>query len=123
MVFADDLTAPTLRATPLLYSDASAPLPRHWLQVALNGPSPIAADNTPATNLTTNAGATLGRVLFYDRRLSANDQVSCSCRNQQRFAFSDTARLTRGFASGVTGRHSMGLTNARFYGKRTILLG
>ena len=115
VVFADDLTAPTLPATPLLYSDASAPLPRHWLQVAPNGPSPIGADNTPATNLTTNAGATLGRVLFYDRRLSANDRVSCSSCHQQQFAFSDTARLSRGFAGGVTGRHSMGLTNARFY--------
>ena len=76
---------------------------------------PIGADNTPASNRTTNAGATLGRVLFYDRRLSVNDRVSCSSCHQQQFAFSDTAKLSRGFAGGFTGRHSMGLANARFY--------
>ena len=106
---------PTLPATTLLYADANNPLPRHFLQAAPNAGSPIGADNTPASNLTTNAGATLGRVLFYDRRLSVNDRVSCSSCHQQQFAFSDTAKLSRGFAGGFTGRHSMGLTNARFY--------
>jgi cytochrome c peroxidase len=110
-----DLPVPTLPATTLLYADANNPLPRHFLQAAPNAGSPIGADNTPASNLTTNAGATLGRVLFYDRRLSVNDRVSCSSCHQQQFAFSDTAKLSRGFTGGFTGRHSMGLTNARFY--------
>src|SRR3954469_7805614 len=47
----------------------------------LNGPS--ALDNTPAENLTTNAGDTLGRALFYDKRLSQNNTVSCSSCHQQ----------------------------------------
>ncbi|QJR35988.1 cytochrome c peroxidase [Gemmatimonas groenlandica] len=115
VVFAGDLTAPTLPATTHLYSDASNPLPRHFSQAAPNAGSPIGADNTPASNITTNAGATLGRVLFYDRRLSANDRVSCSSCHQQQFAFSDTSRLSHGFAGGFTGRHSMGLANSRFY--------
>jgi cytochrome c peroxidase len=115
VVFAGDLTVPTLPATALLYSDASNPLPRHFSQAAPNAGSPTGADNTPASNITTNAGATLGRVLFYDRRLSANDRLSCSSCHQQQFAFSDTAKLSRGFAGGVTSRHSMGLANARFY--------
>jgi len=118
VVFAGDLTAPTLPANAALYSDASNPLPRHFFQAAPNAGSPIGADNTPASNITTNAGATLGRVLFYDRRLSVNDRVSCSSCHQQQFAFSDTARLSRGFLGGVTGRHSMGLANARFYANR-----
>lgn len=115
VIFAGDLTAPVLPATALAYADANVPLPRHFSQAPPNAPSPLAVDNTPASNVTTNAGATLGRVLFYDRRLSANDRVSCSSCHQQQFAFSDTARLSRGFAGGVTGRHSMGLANARFY--------
>jgi len=115
VVFAGALTAPTLPAATLLYDDASNPLPRHFSQAAPNAGSPIGADNTPASNRTTNAGATLGRVLFYDRRLSVNDRVSCSSCHQQHFAFSDTATLSRGFTGGFTGRHSMGLTNARFY--------
>lgn len=116
VVFGNDLTAPTLPVAPLAYSDARVPLPRHWSQNgAGGGGSAVAADNMPATNVTTDAGATLGRVLFYDRRLSLNDRVSCASCHQQQFAFSDTARLSRGFRGGLTGRHSMGLTNARFY--------
>lgn len=115
VIFAGDLTVPILPVAALSYSDASNPLPRHFFQAAPNAGAPVAADNTPSTNLTTNAGATLGRVLFYDRRLSVNDRVSCSSCHQQQFAFSDTAKLSRGFAGGVTGRHSMALANARFY--------
>jgi len=116
VVFGSDLVAPTLPVSPLGYSDARVPLPRHFSQNgAGGGGSATAADNTPANNAITDAGATLGRVLFYDRRLSRNDRVSCASCHQQQFAFSDTARLSRGFAGGLTGRHSMGLTNARFY--------
>lgn len=116
VVFGSDLVAPTLPVSPLGYSDARVPLPRHFSQAGPGGAgSATAADNTPANNAITDAGATLGRVLFYDRRLSRNDRVSCASCHQQQFAFSDTARLSRGFAGGVTGRHSMGLTNARFY--------
>ena len=51
-----------------------------------------ARDNTPDSNAVTDAGATLGRVLFYDRRLSANDQIACGSCHMQEFGFSDTAR-------------------------------
>ena len=116
VVFGADLTTPTLPVALAAYSDARRPLPRHWSQNAAGGAgSPVGADNTPAGNAITDAGATLGRVLFYDRRLSANDRMSCSSCHQQAFAFSDTARLSRGFQGGLTGRHSMGLVNARFY--------
>lgn len=116
VVFSNELVAPTLPVALLGYSDARVPLPRHFSQNAAGGGgSAIAADNTPASNVITDAGATLGRVLFYDQRLSRNDRVSCASCHQQQFAFSDTARLSRGFAGGLTGRHSMGLTNARFY--------
>lgn len=110
-VFSADLAAPTLPSTSFAYSDASAPLPRHFL----NDPPTRAADNMPATNPTTDAGATLGRVLFYDRRLSANDRVACASCHIQALAFSDTAKLSRGFTGGLTGRHSMALGNARWY--------
>jgi cytochrome c peroxidase len=113
--FGADLVPPQLPATTFAYSDATAPLPAHFFTPGGPGGAVIATDNTPAGNPITDAGATLGRVLFYDRRLSVNDQVSCASCHQQRFAFSDTARLSRGFAGGLTGRHSMGLANARFY--------
>ena len=115
VLFANDLVSPVLPVTAFSYSDATSPLPIFFGAANAPGGSALAADNTPATNPTTNAGATLGRVLFYDRRLSTNDRVACASCHQQPFAFSDTARLSRGFAGGLTGRHSMALANARFY--------
>jgi cytochrome c peroxidase len=43
----------------------------------------LGQDNTPVNNPTTNAGAELGRVLFYDKRLSVNQTVSCSSCHQR----------------------------------------
>lgn len=76
-------------------------------------PSYISRDNTPAANPLTDAGATLGRILFYDQRLSRNDSVSCSSCHSQSHAFSDPPAASTGVA-GTTGRHAMRLINARF---------
>ena len=76
-------------------------------------PGYISRDNTPGDNPVTDAGATLGRVLFHDKRLSRNDTVSCSTCHQQAFGFSDPSTASTG-VSGTTGRHSMRLINARF---------
>jgi cytochrome c peroxidase len=73
-------------------------------------------NNTPANNPLTDRGATLGRVLFYDRNLSINNAVSCSSCHQQAFGFGDNRRFSLGFDQApVTGAHSMRLANARFY--------
>jgi len=115
VTFAAGLGAPSLPAALFAYSDASSPLPGYFRGQGGPGGSAIATDNTPADNPTTDAGATLGRVLFYDTRLSANDKVSCASCHQQQFGFGDTARFSRGFNGGLTARHAMGLSNARFY--------
>ena len=72
-------------------------------------------DNTPANNATTDWGATLGRVLFYDEVLSANNTISCSSCHLQANAFSDPDQFSTGFEGGLTGRNSMGLSNAKYY--------
>lgn len=71
-------------------------------------------DNTPTDNAISNVGATLGRVLFYDKKLSINNTIACASCHQQEFAFSDTARLSIGFDGQLTGRHSMRLSHSRF---------
>lgn len=76
-------------------------------------PAYITKDNT-AGNPISNAKATLGRVLFYDKQLSINNTVSCGSCHIQTFAFSDTAVASLGVENGRTGRHSMRLINARF---------
>jgi cytochrome c peroxidase len=55
--------------------------------------------------------ATLGRVLFYDRRLSRNRKISCASCHQQSHAFADPRRLSRGFLGGKTRRNSIALVN------------
>lgn len=47
----------------------------------------IDLDNTPSNNQITDAGATLGRVLFYDKKLSANGTVSCASCHQAENGF------------------------------------
>ncbi len=81
------------------------------------GPPVFAAfDNTPADNAVTDKGATLGRVLFYDKQLSINNTVACASCHMQALGFTDTAALSTGFDGvGLTGAHSMRLGNARFY--------
>lgn len=79
-------------------------------------PAYITRDNTDE-NFITDEGATLGRVLFYDKSLSANNTVSCASCHHQEFAFSDTAVVSVGLDGGVTGRHSMRLINSRFSGE------
>ncbi|MDE0829020.1 MAG: c-type cytochrome [Vicinamibacterales bacterium] len=106
--------APVLPETPYRYDDDA--LPQHFTE--RDGPERVAsADNTPDDNPTTNAGATLGRVLFYDTRLSASDSVSCGTCHQQRYGFSDPRRYSVGFDGQTTRRHSMSLTNARYYAR------
>lgn len=70
-------------------------------------------DNTGA-NPITNAKATLGRALFYDKNLSIDNTISCASCHKQQFAFSDTAVASPGVAGGITARHSMRLINSRF---------
>lgn len=72
-------------------------------------------NNTPNNNPVTNWGATLGRVLFYDKKLSLNHKLSCASCHAQQFGFTDTARLSIGYQGGFTGRHSMSLINAVYY--------
>lgn len=79
-------------------------------------PAYITKDNTVA-NPITDAGATLGRVLFYDKKLSVNNTIACASCHQQQFAFGDTSIASIG-VNGSTGRHAMRLINARFSAER-----
>ena len=104
-----------LPATPYAYTDLVLPAHFDVETEGFHGQMPMTAtDNTPADNPITDAGATLGRVLFYDRNLSQNRTIACASCHKQEFGFSDDRVLSLGFEGGETGRHSMGLTNARY---------
>ncbi|MBU6282767.1 hypothetical protein KGQ64_11045 [bacterium] len=103
-----DPTCLDLPATPDNY--AAPALPPHFLN-----PTFANWDSTPIDNPLTDDGATLGRVLFYDKHLSRNDTVSCSSCHRQENAFSDPDRFSTGFEGGLTGRNSMSIVESRFY--------
>src|SRR5262249_34825172 len=71
-------------------------------------------DNTPPDNPVTDHGATLGRALFYDTRLSANSKVSCGSCHVQKHAFADPNRFSKGFEGKFTDRHAPSLANVRY---------
>ena len=96
-----------LPATPYRY--ANVELPAHFTQPGGKD------DNTPSDNPLSDDGATLGRVLFYDKRLSANDTTSCASCHVQAHAFADPKAFSRGFHGAVTDRRAMPLVNVRYY--------
>lgn len=71
-------------------------------------------DNTPADNPTTDAGARLGRALFYDTRLSASGTTSCASCHHQANAFSEPRATSVGHGGAVLDRNAMGLVNLRY---------
>jgi len=59
----------------------------------------------------TDDGATLGRVLFYDAKLSINNSVSCASCHNQSLAFADGLSSSKGFGGKTTSRNSMAIIN------------
>jgi cytochrome c peroxidase len=95
-------------ATPLNY--AASALPAYYDGTV------VTLDNTPANNAITDRIATLGRVLFYDKKLSFNDTIACASCHKQAIGFDDNVRFSAGFAGGTfTTAHAMRLGNIRYY--------
>lgn len=64
-----------------------------------------------SSGLITDHGATLGRVLFYDTKLSANNRIACGSCHIQQAGFSDLKQFSKGFNNMVTPRNSMSISN------------
>lgn len=107
-----------LPATP--YNYANINWPQHFRVNTLPGAAQNAALanlNTPANNEITDNGATLGRVIFYDKNLSLNRTIACASCHKPELAFSDSALFSKGFNGGTTRRHSMTIINAALYAR------
>ncbi|AWH85729.1 cytochrome-c peroxidase [Flavobacterium album] len=87
------------------YTNDSGPVPS-----SVNG-----IDNTPSSNPITNEGATLGRVLFYDKNLSQNRTTACGSCHRAEKSFADSSPFSHGLFGAATKRNSMTLINTRFY--------
>lgn len=67
--------------------------------------------NNRVNEKVTDHGATLGRVLFYDTKLSLNNSVSCASCHQQKFGFGDNKDFSIGFDGKKSLRNSHSLCN------------
>ena len=97
-----------LPASPFNYANQNLP-------AYMAGTELSSFDNTPAHNPITNHGATLGRVLFYEKALSKSNTIACASCHKQEQGFSDNIALSEGWEGHKTKRHSMALVNAKYY--------
>jgi cytochrome c peroxidase len=103
---------PTLPSPSFIYDDLELDLPFRYLEARLN--ATFLPDTTPLDNPTTNAGATLGRVLFYDKRLSITNTVACGTCHQQSRGFAVERRFSVGAQGTPQTRNAMSLANVRY---------
>lgn len=76
-------------------------------------PQPVFDTENPMTE----QGIELGRMLFYDVRLSGNNKISCASCHEPRLAFSDGFALSKAGVSGTTlHRHAPALINLAWAG-------
>lgn len=78
---------------------------------------PFEAKSGPleANSVVTNHGATLGRVLFYDSKLSKNNSISCGSCHVQEFGFADPRPVSSGFENRITTRNSPPIANVKMF--------
>ena len=65
-----------------------------------------------SNTMVSNESVTLGRVLFYDTKLSINNTISCGSCHKQALGFADNVAASIGFSDRVTPRNSMAIQNA-----------
>jgi cytochrome c peroxidase len=75
-------------------------------------PTPLIASD----NQLTEQGVKLGRMLFYEKMLSNNNQMSCASCHNQKNAFSDTSRFSIGVLGLPGERHAMSVFNMAWNG-------
>lgn len=79
-----------------------------------NLPEGFPAPEVPEDNPMTKAKVELGRHLFYDKNLSANQTQSCASCHQQAFAFSEPQIHSVGSTGEKVRRNSMALVNVAY---------
>jgi cytochrome c peroxidase len=73
-------------------------------------PAPVVPDDNPMSDKKVE----LGRHLFYDKRLSADQTMSCATCHHQDKAFTDGRRFAKGISGQQAIRNAMSLTNVAY---------
>ena len=108
LVDADAVLIPTLPEIPADYEGMG--FPDSWL----NDPALALFGGFGNDAEITDEGATLGRVLFHDVQLSADNSVSCGTCHQQTHAFADPLPGSVGVSGTSLSRNTPGLFNLRY---------
>ena len=103
-------TTPTPHLPQAVFPYSSLGFPEAWLA----DPALQLFGSFGSGGEVTDAGATLGRVLFYDGALSADGEVSCASCHQQARAFADPVARSTGVSGVPTDRNAMALFNFRY---------
>ena len=82
-------------------------------------PAGFPVPKVPADNPMSEAKVALGRLLFYDRRLSFNQTQACASCHQQALAFTDGRARAVGSTGVVNRRSAMSLANVAYYSAQT----
>src|SRR3954453_3564419 len=86
-----------------------------WAQTAKSGPpkAPLGLPPFawPRDNPYSPAKVELGKLLYFDKRLSADETVSCASCHDPRFAFTDNAAVSTGIKSQHGGRSAPTVIN------------
>ena len=91
-------------------SDAGS-APEQWVW---DLPDTVPEPRIPEDNPMTAAKVDLGRFLFFDRKLSANETQSCGDCHRQELAFTDGLALAEGSTGDILVRGSMSIANAGY---------
>jgi len=70
--------------------------------------------NIPTTNPMSVEGVKLGRMLFYEKKLSSDNTISCGSCHKQKFAFSDSVAFSSGVGGTLGTRNALALSNLAF---------
>ena len=94
----------------VLLSSCSKPEPAYQWALPEGFPQPV----VPADNPMSAAKAELGRYLFYDTALSANQQQSCASCHQQAHAFAEPRTVSVGSTGQLHRRNALALVNVAY---------
>src|SRR5258708_20322084 len=79
--------------------------------------APLPSVLAPPDNLTTPAKAELGKLLFWDGRLSGNGQMACVACHQPGLGWGTGAAISLGYPGTVHWRNSQTILNSAYYNK------
>ncbi|MBU1308069.1 MAG: di-heme enzyme [Gammaproteobacteria bacterium] len=99
----------------VLLSSCSKPQQEYPWQLPDGFPLPV----VPADNPMSAAKVELGRHLFYDTALSANQQQSCASCHQQQYAFSQPLKVSVGSTGQSHRRNASALVNVAYNNTQT----